>query len=176
MLFHQLNGYICECGRDGRKPPRGTPSRKLYYPCCFRDSSEIRPRGGLMMPVRSRGRPDLQQPLLHAMKELGFASPGRLAAAPNMDANAILAGTRKGNSGRVRLRAEELGELKPGRRRCRERLVARDLPALRVPGRLPGPLFYPDPRVMIVSAAPEMNTALAPRCRDATVVPGTLDR
>ena len=28
--------------RDGRKPPRGTPSRKLYYPCCFRDSSEIR--------------------------------------------------------------------------------------------------------------------------------------
>jgi hypothetical protein len=30
--------------RDGRKPPRGTPSRRLYYPCCFRDSSEIRPR------------------------------------------------------------------------------------------------------------------------------------
>jgi hypothetical protein len=30
--------------RDGRKPPRGTPSSKLYYPCCFRDSSEIRHR------------------------------------------------------------------------------------------------------------------------------------
>jgi hypothetical protein len=30
--------------RDGRKAPRGTPSRSLYYPCCFRDSSEIRPR------------------------------------------------------------------------------------------------------------------------------------
>jgi hypothetical protein len=29
---------------DGRKAPRGTPSRRLYYPCCFRDSSEIRPR------------------------------------------------------------------------------------------------------------------------------------
>ena len=30
--------------RDGRKLPRGTPSRSLYYPCCFRDSTEIRPR------------------------------------------------------------------------------------------------------------------------------------
>ena len=30
--------------RDGRKPPRGTPSRNLYYPCCYRDSTEIRPR------------------------------------------------------------------------------------------------------------------------------------
>jgi hypothetical protein len=30
--------------RDGRRAPRGTASRNLCYPCCFRDSSEIRPR------------------------------------------------------------------------------------------------------------------------------------
>ncbi len=30
--------------RDGRRGPRGTASRNLYYPCCYRDSSEIRPR------------------------------------------------------------------------------------------------------------------------------------
>src|SRR5271170_6334355 len=31
--------------RDGRRrAPRGTASRNLYYPCCFRDSSEIRLR------------------------------------------------------------------------------------------------------------------------------------
>jgi hypothetical protein len=30
--------------RDGRRAPRRTASRNLYYPCCFRDSSEIRPR------------------------------------------------------------------------------------------------------------------------------------
>ena len=30
--------------RDGRPAPRCTASRNLYYPCCFRDSSEIRPR------------------------------------------------------------------------------------------------------------------------------------
>jgi hypothetical protein len=30
--------------RDGQRAPRGTSSRNLYYPCCFRDSSEIRPR------------------------------------------------------------------------------------------------------------------------------------
>jgi hypothetical protein len=30
--------------RDGRQAPHGTASRNLYYPCCFRDSSEIRPR------------------------------------------------------------------------------------------------------------------------------------
>jgi hypothetical protein len=28
--------------RDGRRAPRGTASRNLYYPCCYRDSSEIR--------------------------------------------------------------------------------------------------------------------------------------
>jgi hypothetical protein len=36
--------------RDGRKPPRGTPSRNLYYPCCFRDSSEIRRRTAAAVP------------------------------------------------------------------------------------------------------------------------------
>ena len=30
--------------RDGRRAPRGTASRNLYYPCCYRDGSEIRPR------------------------------------------------------------------------------------------------------------------------------------
>jgi hypothetical protein len=30
--------------RDGRRAPRGTVSRSLHYPCCFRDGSEIRPR------------------------------------------------------------------------------------------------------------------------------------
>ena len=30
--------------RDGRRAPRGTASRNLYYPCCFRDSSEMRLR------------------------------------------------------------------------------------------------------------------------------------
>jgi len=29
---------------DGRSAPRGTPAEDLYHPCCFRDSSEIRPR------------------------------------------------------------------------------------------------------------------------------------
>jgi hypothetical protein len=28
--------------RDGRPAPRNTASRNLYYPMCFRDSSEIR--------------------------------------------------------------------------------------------------------------------------------------
>jgi len=31
---------------DGRRAPRRTAARNLYYPCCFRDSSEIRPRTG----------------------------------------------------------------------------------------------------------------------------------
>jgi hypothetical protein len=30
--------------RDGPRAPRGTASRSLYCPCCFRDSPEIRPR------------------------------------------------------------------------------------------------------------------------------------
>jgi hypothetical protein len=28
---------------DGQPAPRGTAPEDLYYPCCFRDSSEIRP-------------------------------------------------------------------------------------------------------------------------------------
>ena len=42
--------YVCVQVRelavleDGRRAPRVTPSRDRYYPCCFRDSSEIRPR------------------------------------------------------------------------------------------------------------------------------------
>jgi hypothetical protein len=33
--------------RDGSKPTPRTPKNGLYYPCCFRDSSELRLRGGL---------------------------------------------------------------------------------------------------------------------------------
>jgi hypothetical protein len=29
---------------QGDREPRGTASRNLYYPCCFRDGAEIRPR------------------------------------------------------------------------------------------------------------------------------------
>ena len=46
--------------RDGRRAPRGTASRNLYYPCCFRDSSEIRPRtassGAAPAPRRGAAR------------------------------------------------------------------------------------------------------------------------
>lgn len=28
--------------QDGSKPRKNTSSHKLYYPCCYRDSSEIR--------------------------------------------------------------------------------------------------------------------------------------
>jgi hypothetical protein len=37
--------------RDRRRAPRGTASRNLYYPCCFRDSSEIRPRPASSSPA-----------------------------------------------------------------------------------------------------------------------------
>lgn len=30
---------------DGSKPTPRTPSHKLYYPCCYRDASELRLRG-----------------------------------------------------------------------------------------------------------------------------------
>ena len=30
--------------RNGRRAPRGTSPLKLYYPLCYRDASEIRPR------------------------------------------------------------------------------------------------------------------------------------
>jgi hypothetical protein len=37
--------------RDGRRAPKGTASRNLYYPMCFRDSSEIRrPAPAVSMP------------------------------------------------------------------------------------------------------------------------------
>ncbi|HVB46440.1 MAG TPA: hypothetical protein VNF47_27535 [Streptosporangiaceae bacterium] len=32
---------------DGRTAPRGTAAGNLYYPCCYRDASEIRPRAAL---------------------------------------------------------------------------------------------------------------------------------
>jgi hypothetical protein len=43
---------------DGRRAPRGTASHDLYYPCCFRDGSEIRPRtvgGGAASDTRRNG-------------------------------------------------------------------------------------------------------------------------
>jgi hypothetical protein len=30
--------------RDGSKPTPRTPRNRLYYPCCYRDSSELKPR------------------------------------------------------------------------------------------------------------------------------------
>ena len=42
--------------RDGRRAPRGTASRNLYYPCCFRDSSEIRPRPASNGPAAATQR------------------------------------------------------------------------------------------------------------------------
>jgi hypothetical protein len=42
--------------RDGRRAPRGTASRNLYYPCCFRDSSEIRPRPASSGPAPAARR------------------------------------------------------------------------------------------------------------------------
>ncbi len=43
--------------QDGRRVPRGTASRNLYCPCCFRDGSEIRPRtaSGGAAPATRRG-------------------------------------------------------------------------------------------------------------------------
>jgi hypothetical protein len=44
--------------RDGRRAPRGTAGRNLYYPCCYRDGSEIRPRtasSGGAAPATRRG-------------------------------------------------------------------------------------------------------------------------
>ena len=32
--------------KDGTRPRKDTASRNLYYPICFRDGSEIRPRTG----------------------------------------------------------------------------------------------------------------------------------
>src|SRR5271165_5610784 len=40
--------------RDGRRAPRGAASRNLCYPCCFRDSSEIRPRPASSGPAGTR--------------------------------------------------------------------------------------------------------------------------
>jgi hypothetical protein len=31
--------------KDGSKPTPRTPQHRLYYPCCFRDASEIKLRG-----------------------------------------------------------------------------------------------------------------------------------
>jgi hypothetical protein len=75
--------------RDGRRAPRGTASRNLYYPCCFRGRSEVRPRtassgaasatrpgaGGNRDRAR-RPSPDSQCPLVTDLR-LFSASAGR---------------------------------------------------------------------------------------------------
>ena len=56
-------GMVCVrrgpgAGRPARRAPRGTASRNLYYPCCYRDGSEIRPRtasSGGAAPATRRG-------------------------------------------------------------------------------------------------------------------------
>jgi hypothetical protein len=59
--------------RDGRRAPRNTASRNLYYPMCFRDSSEIRrpapaaPKPG--MPVlRLDATPAVRRPTAPAVR------------------------------------------------------------------------------------------------------------
>ncbi len=42
--------------RDGRRASRVTASRNLYYPCCFRDGSEIRPRTASSGAASATGR------------------------------------------------------------------------------------------------------------------------
>ena len=51
--------YVCVEVRElavlrGRRAPRGTASRNLCYPCCFRDGSEIRPRPASSGPAAAR--------------------------------------------------------------------------------------------------------------------------
>ena len=41
--------------QDGRRAPRGTASRNLYYPCCFRDGAEIRRAPHPAVPPRQLG-------------------------------------------------------------------------------------------------------------------------
>ena len=41
---------------DGQRAPRGTAGRNLYYPCCFRDGSEIRPRTASSGAAPATGR------------------------------------------------------------------------------------------------------------------------
>ena len=75
--------------RDGRRAPRGTASRNLCYPCCFRDRSKIRPRtasSGAASATRPgaggnrdrdrRPSPDSQCPLVTDLR-LFSASAGR---------------------------------------------------------------------------------------------------
>jgi hypothetical protein len=51
--------YVCVVARelavleDGRAAADSTPSDDLFFPCCFRDSSEIRPRTTSASPVFS---------------------------------------------------------------------------------------------------------------------------
>jgi hypothetical protein len=42
--------------QDGMRAPRGSASRNLYYPCCFRESSEIRPRSTSPCPASAARR------------------------------------------------------------------------------------------------------------------------
>ncbi|MGH3191400.1 MAG: hypothetical protein ACRDOU_26300 [Streptosporangiaceae bacterium] len=54
--------YVCVVAcelavlEDGRSAPDGTASDDLFFPCCFRDSSEIRPRITSGSPASSARR------------------------------------------------------------------------------------------------------------------------
>jgi hypothetical protein len=53
--------------RDGRPAPRNTASRNLYYPMCFRDSSEIR-RPGPAVEVPGPSGPALRVDVTPAVR------------------------------------------------------------------------------------------------------------
>ena len=50
--------------RDGRRAPRNTASRNLYYPLCYRDSSEIR-----------RPAPAVAKPSIPALRLVATPAP-----------------------------------------------------------------------------------------------------
>ena len=76
--------------RDGRRAPRGTASRNLYYPCCFRDSSEIRPRTASSDPAAAtrRGWPGERgpgDPLLDGGRGLRALTPSAVVLCSSPD-------------------------------------------------------------------------------------------
>lgn len=59
--------------RDGRRAPRNTASRNLYYPMCYRDSSEIRRpapavREPSMPALRLDATPAVRRPTASAVR------------------------------------------------------------------------------------------------------------
>lgn len=58
--------------RDGRRAPRNTASRNLYYPMCYRDSSEIRRPAPAVQPgmpvLRLDATPAVRRPTASAVR------------------------------------------------------------------------------------------------------------